>query len=73
MEDDMHISRDFRIALKMSDTPQYKTAIAAGLNPATLSKLLHGAAPLQPDDPRIIRVGELLGLTPDQCFDENRV
>ena len=40
----------------------------AGCHPSTLSRLLHGAERVKPDDPRIVAVGRQLGLEPDECF-----
>jgi hypothetical protein len=56
-------------AIKLCETPAYKIAWAAGVHPVTLSKLIHGAEKIRPNDPRIIRIGKELGLRADECFD----
>ena len=63
------LSRRFIEAVKLHHEPAYRLAIRAGLHPATLSKLLHGAERLGPNDPRIIAIGSELGLTAKECFE----
>ena len=62
------LSRCFLAELKLHPVPAYRIAQQAGINPSTLSKLIHGAEPLRPDDDRILRVGRILGLEPDEVF-----
>ena len=66
------ISREFLISLKLHPLPAYRIAQAAGLNPAVLSKLIRGIEPVKPDDPRIVEVGRVLGLTSSECFRSDR-
>jgi hypothetical protein len=63
------VSRKLRVAIKLSETPAYKIAQAAGENPATLSKLLHGIIPVKPNDPRVIKIGKVLGIPETECFE----
>lgn len=63
------LSRRFIGRLKLSDTPQYKLAWRAGINPILLSHFVTGYRKVKPDDSRILKVGGLLGLTPDECFE----
>jgi hypothetical protein len=63
------ISREFLVALKLCPEPAYRLALRAGLHPTQLSKLIHGAERLRPNDPRVIEVGRELGLAPDDCFE----
>ena len=67
----MHISRKLISAVKLADRPAYKLAQEAGLDPNLLSKLIRGIVQPKPEDERIVRVGELLGLEPSECFDES--
>ena len=69
----MQISETFIIRLKLHKEPAYRIAQMAGVNPTTLSKLIHGAEPIRPDDDRILRVGRILGLAPDEVFDSREV
>lgn len=64
------ISRDFRIAVKLSDLPAWRIAMQAGVNPNVLSKIMSGALRVKPGDERVIRVGGNLGLSPIECFEE---
>ena len=62
------LSRKFIIAIKLNDSPAYKIAREAGLNPVILSKLIHGALDVRPNDKRILKVAKVLGLKPEECF-----
>ena len=63
------VSRKFLIELKLSEQPQYRIAQQAGIHPNLLSKLVHGAVPIKQDDPRVLRVGEVLGLAAEELFE----
>lgn len=66
------VSRDFLIRLKLSPTRQYRIAQEAGVCPGTLSSLLSGARRVKAFDHRIVAVGRVLGLEPDECFSRTR-
>ncbi len=64
------ISREFLYRLKVSsERPQYRTAQLAGVDPVRLSKLITGAELIKPQDSRILAVGAVLGLRPEDCFE----
>ena len=63
------ISYTMRAAIKLGDTPAYKIAQQAGINPATLSKLMCGIIPVKENDPRVIAVGKVLGIPASECFE----
>ena len=65
----MKISQTFIIRLKLHSDPAYRIAQMAGVNPTTLSKLIHGAEPIRQADERILRVGRILGLAPEEVFE----
>ncbi len=67
------LSQQFLIRLKLNDLPAYKIAQQAGVNPTTLSRLIHGIDRVRPGDPRIIAVGEIMGLSESECFEEREV
>ena len=69
----MKVSQTFIIRLKLHSQPAYRIAQQAGINPSTLSKLIHGAEPVRFDDDRIVRVGRILGLESDEVFDSREV
>ena len=67
------ISRKFLIQLKLHQLPAYRIAQKAGVNPTTLSRLINGIDPVKPADPRIIAVGQVLGIPPMDCFEKQGV
>jgi len=62
------ISRAFFEKIKLSQEPAYRLAWKVGIHPVLLSKWLHGYEKPKPDDPRITKLGKLLGLRPEECF-----
>ena len=58
------------MAVKTSRMKGYEIANAAGIHPATLSKLLWEVRAVRPDDDRVIAVAKVLGLSPEECFEE---
>ena len=62
------VSKEFLIRLKLHEEPAYRIAQQAGVNPSTLSRLINGADSVRPWDSRIIAVGQVLGLSSDECF-----
>jgi len=62
------ISKKFRDAVKLDHRKQYMLAWEADVNPTTLSQILTGYIRPKYGDNRVLRVGELLGLRPEQCF-----
>jgi transcriptional regulator with XRE-family HTH domain len=47
---------------------QYEIARRARLHPTVLSAILHDAIPLQPDDARLSRLADVLGIHPSDCL-----
>jgi hypothetical protein len=66
----MIVSQKLIAAIKLNPSPAYKIAWEAGVNPTTLSKLIHGIEKPKPNDPRIVKVGKVLGLSAIECFRE---
>ncbi len=65
------VSQQFLIRLKLNQLPAYKIAQRAGVNPTTLSKLINGIDRVRPKDPRIIAVGDIIGLAESECFEQS--
>jgi len=63
------ISNKLKIAIKLGPEPAYIIAQKAELDPSTLSKLMCGIVKVKPFDPRVIRVGKIFGLKPEECFE----
>src|SRR5687767_940906 len=68
----LHISRRLYAAVKLDSRPAYRIAEAAGLHASTLSKLIRGTAPLRPQDPRVLAVARVVGVTPQRAFTTSR-
>jgi hypothetical protein len=64
------VSRKFKAAVKLNPKPSYRIAQLAGLNPATLSKIICGIIKVKPNDLRVIAIGRVLGLPPEKCFEK---
>ena len=64
------ISDNFLIRLKLHQLPAYQIAQMAGVNPNWLSKAINGIETVKSNDPRIIAVGQVLGLPPSECFEK---
>lgn len=62
------LSQIFISALKLSPTPQWRLAVEAGLHPSTLSKYCIGYLRAKPGDPRLVSIGQRLGLKPEEVF-----
>jgi len=64
----MILSEKFVAAIKLNDRPAYEIAWEAGVTPTVLSKLLNGIEKPKPNDPRVIAVGRMLDIPPEECF-----
>ena len=64
------VSEKLRAGVKLSDNRAYKIAHKAGIDPSTLSKLICGIVKVRPGDPRVIRVGKVLGIPAEDCFQQ---
>jgi hypothetical protein len=67
------ISQTFRLELlkqRAAGVRVYQIADAAQVRRSTLSGIVGGSIQVRPGDPRVLRVAAFLGLTPDECFDD---
>jgi hypothetical protein len=64
------VSEKLKAAIKLNRKPAYQIAWLAEINPNVLSKLINGIERVRPNDPRIISVGKVLGVAPEECFQE---
>ena len=62
------VSRGFVEAVKLDSRRAYKIAHAADVPPTVLSKIINGIEKVKPNDPRVLAVARVLGLSPDACF-----
>lgn len=64
------ISQRLRFAVKTSPIRQYKLARGIGVHHSTLSCWLNGISAVQSGDPRIVKLGAILGVPARECFEE---
>ena len=62
------VSHKLVSAIKLGSEPAYRIAQKAGISPSTLSQLICGIVKVKPQDPRIIAVGNVVGLSAEDCF-----
>jgi hypothetical protein len=62
------VSKKFRDVVRLHPKKQYELAWKAGINPSTLSQIMTGYIRPRHGDERVISVGKLVGLNPDECF-----
>lgn len=65
------LSQQFKDRLKLWHEPQYRVALKADVNPSLLSKWVIGAQRVRNGDARLVRVGQILGLKPDEIFEKD--
>jgi hypothetical protein len=67
------VSQQFIHAVKLCGVPSHRmiARLDAPLqfHPTLLSKWVHRAQPVRQGDARVIALGRLLGLTPEECFE----
>jgi hypothetical protein len=66
----MRTSLLLRNSVKLDERRDYKIAHEADLHPSTLSRIINGIERIRPNDPRVIRIGEVLGIPPKACFQD---
>lgn len=68
----LRLSHRAIVALKCHDRRQYQLAIEASLHPSVLSRMVAGYGNIKPADPRVKRLGRVLGLTMRQMISKPR-
>jgi hypothetical protein len=63
------VSRRLKVRVKLSRLKAYQIAHVAGLHPSTLSRILHGVEKVSDGDSRVVAIGKVVGLDPEQCFE----
>jgi hypothetical protein len=64
------ISQRLRFAVKTSRHRQYELARAIRVHHSTLSCWLNGISDVQNGDPRVVRLGAILGVPAGECFEQ---
>jgi len=65
------IRKPLKEAINLSSIPAYRIAQRSGMNPSTLSKIVCGISNVKNGDSRIIKVGKILGIKAEDCFQNN--
>ncbi len=70
-ENSVKISRKFIEAVKLAEIRQYKICQKArpSLHPTVLSRLMNGIEKVKDNDARVVAIGRVLGLKPNECFE----
>jgi hypothetical protein len=63
------ISKELIRMVKLSNLKSYQIAHKAGRHPSTLSRILCGIERVKDNDERVLKVGRVLGLPPENCFE----
>lgn len=61
-------SERLRRAVRLSRVRQYQLANLIGVDVSSLSAWLNRARPVRESDPRVIKLGALVGVPPTACF-----
>ena len=64
----MPLSKTFITAVKMSTKRHYQLANEACIHPSLISKWINGIQRPQENDPRVLRIGQSLGLATTEIF-----
>jgi transcriptional regulator with XRE-family HTH domain len=65
------VSERLHRAVKTARIRQYELARALGVHHSTLSCWLNGISDVRKNDPRILKLGELVQVPPEECFDNS--
>jgi hypothetical protein len=65
------VSRAFLVAFRLHtlSEPQWALCGRSGVPAGVFSRLVRGLAPLRPNDPRILKVAQQLGIAAGACFE----
>jgi hypothetical protein len=61
-------TRNFIVALKLNTKPMYQLAQQCSIHPNDLSKWIHGIKQPRRDDPRLLKLADLVGVSHKQIF-----
>lgn len=63
------VSKRFKNAVKLSNKRGYKIAQEARIHPSLLSQIINNIINVKDNDERVIAVGKVVGLEPEECFE----
>jgi hypothetical protein len=67
----MKVSKNFIVAIKLAPKPAWRLAQEAGVNNTSLSSIIRGATKVEENDPRVLAMARVLGLSAAECFERN--
>ena len=65
----LKLTQEFIDKVKLSKIPAYKLAQLGGIGPSAFSKLIIRYQLPKENDERLIKIGKILGLEPDEIFE----
>lgn len=63
------VSKKLKDAVQTDRRKDYVIAATAGLHPSMLSQLINNILTVKDGDERVIRIGEVIGVGPEDCFE----
>ncbi len=63
------VSGKLKNAVLTSEHKGYIIAQLAGVHPSMLSQLINNILNVKEDDPRVIAIGKVVGINPEECFE----
>lgn len=67
----LKISKKLVEKIKLAPERQYRIAQKAGIHPSTLSKLICGIEQPREQDPRVLKIGKVLGISKEEVFEDD--
>lgn len=65
----VNVSKKLKDAVRTHEKPAFEIAYLAGLHPSTVSQLINELVRVNEDDERVTRIGEVVGVSPGECFE----
>jgi hypothetical protein len=63
------LSEELIRAIRFSNKKNYEIAQEAGLHYSTLSRMIHGIERVRDGDPRVLKLGAVLGISTEKLFE----
>ena len=63
------VSQKLINAVKLHDGPAYEIAKKVGIHQSKISQFLNNIIPVEKGDSRVIAIGKIVGVSPDDCFE----
>ena len=58
------------LELRARGVKQYQIARKLEMHPSALSQLLNGAIPIRENDPRVLKLAAIVGVAPEDAFED---